>query len=117
MVGGVARRRSCTSGPRRRDWVFPPTSEDQMRQLSGLDTSFLRLESRSMYGHVSGLTIYDPSTTPTGDLTREDMRNVIESRLHLLPPFRWRLAEVPLKLDDPYWIESPEFDLDFHIRE
>jgi diacylglycerol O-acyltransferase / wax synthase len=88
-----------------------------MRQLTGLDTSFLRLESRSTYGHVSGLTIYDPSTTPTGDLTREDLRNVIEARLHLLPPFRWRLAEVPLKLDDPYWIESPEFDLDFHIRE
>ena len=78
-----------------------------MRQLTGLDTSFLRLESRSTYGHVSGLTIYDPSTTPTGDLTREDLRNLIEARLHLLPPFRWRLAEVPLKLDDPYWIESP----------
>ena len=88
-----------------------------MRQLTGLDTSFLRLESRSTYGHVAGLTIYDPTTTPTGDLTREDLRNLIESRLHLLPPFRWRLAEVPLKLDDPYWIESPEFDIDFHIRE
>ena len=35
----------------------------------------------------------------------------------MLPPFRWRLAEVPLKLDDPYWIESPEFDIDFHVRE
>lgn len=88
-----------------------------MRQLTGLDTTFLRLESGSTYGHVSGLTIYDPSTTKTGELRREDLRDLIQSRLHLLPPFRWRLAEVPLKLDDPYWIEAPEFDIDFHVRE
>ena len=37
--------------------------------------------------------------------------------LHLLPPFRWRLVEVPLGLDQPYWVEDPAFDLDFHIRE
>jgi WS/DGAT/MGAT family acyltransferase len=88
-----------------------------MHQLTGLDTSFLRLETRSTYGHVSGLTIYDPSTTQTGELTLEDFKRLLSSRLHLLPPFRWRLAEVPFKLDDPYWIEAPEFDLDFHLRE
>ncbi len=96
---------------------LPQPLGDQMRQLTGLDTTFLRMESRSTFGHVSGLTIYDPSTTPTGELTREALRDLIESRLHLLPPFRWRLAEVPLKLDDPYWIEAPEFDIDFHVRE
>ena len=88
-----------------------------MRQLTGLDTSFLRLETRSTYGHVSGLTIYDPSTTETGELKLDDIKAVLEARLHMLPPFRWRLAEVPFKLDDPYWIEAPEFDLDFHLRE
>ena len=88
-----------------------------MRQLTGLDTSFLRLETRSTYGHVSGLTVYDPSTTATGELTLEDMKQLLSSRLHMLPPFRWRLAEVPFKLDDPYWIEAPEFDIDFHLRE
>ena len=38
-------------------------------------------------------------------------------RLHLLPPFRWRLVNVPLGLDLPYWVEDPDFDVDFHIRE
>lgn len=38
-------------------------------------------------------------------------------RIHLLPPFRWRLTEVPFGLDHPYWIQYPDFDLDFHIRE
>ena len=64
----------------------------------------------------------DASTTrrrPASDeFTLEDVQELHStSRLHMLPPFRWRLAEVPLKLDDPYWIEAPEFDLDFHLRE
>ena len=35
----------------------------------------------------------------------------------MLPPFRWRLKEVPFGIDLPYWVEDPDFDLDFHIRE
>jgi hypothetical protein len=31
--------------------------------------------------------------------------------------FKWRLVEVPFSLALPYWIEDPDFDLDFHIRE
>ena len=37
-------------------------------------------------------------------------------RLHLAPPFRRRLVEVPFGLHHPLWIEDPDFDLDFHIR-
>ncbi len=88
-----------------------------MRQLTGLDTTFLRIESPTTYGHVSGLTLFDPSTRASEEFTLEDVREHIRERLHLLPPFRWRLAEVPFALDNPYWVESPEFDLDFHVRE
>jgi len=42
---------------------------------------------------------------------------MIAERLPLLAPFRWRLKEVPLGLDYPYWIDDPEFDLDYHVRE
>ena len=35
----------------------------------------------------------------------------------LLPPLRWRLVEVPFGLDYPYWLDDPDFDLDFHVRE
>jgi diacylglycerol O-acyltransferase len=41
----------------------------------------------------------------------------MEERLPLLPPFRWRLAEVPFGLDYPYWIDDPDFDLEYHVRE
>ena len=46
-----------------------------------------------------------------------DMKRLLDERLPLLPPFRRRLVEVPLGLDYPYWIDDPDFDLDFHVRE
>jgi diacylglycerol O-acyltransferase len=88
-----------------------------MRQLSPLDAQFLAVESANTYGHVGSLAVYDPSTAPGGRLRIEDICRLTSQRLHLLPPFRWRLVPVPFGLDLPYWIDDPDFDLDFHIRE
>ncbi len=88
-----------------------------MRQLTGLDAQFLALESRRNFGHVSGLATYDPSTAPDGVLDAKTLCRLIGERVHLLPPFTWKLAEVPLGLDRPYWVQDEDFDLDFHIRE
>ena len=86
-----------------------------MRQLTGLDSSFLRMETPTTYGHVASLAIFDPSTAPH-PVGYHEIRELIEARLHLVPPFRRRLVEVPLGIDHPYWIEDPDFDLDFHLR-
>jgi diacylglycerol O-acyltransferase / wax synthase len=88
-----------------------------MRQLSSLDAQFLAVESARIFGHVAFLGIYDPSTAPEGRLDMESVTRLLEERMHLLPPLKWRLVEVPLGLDLPYWIEDPDFDLDFHVRE
>src|SRR3954468_20436706 len=88
-----------------------------MRQLTSLDAQFLALETPRQSGHVGGLAILDPSTTPSGELTLADIEALIAERLPLLPPLRWRLQEVPLGLDYPYWADDIEFDLDFHVRE
>jgi WS/DGAT/MGAT family acyltransferase len=88
-----------------------------MRQLSSLDAQFLAVESARVYGHVAFLGIYDPATAPGGKLGAAEVARLLEERLHLLPPLKWRLREVPLGLDLPYWVEDPDFDLDFHIRE
>ena len=53
-----------------------------MQQLSGLDTSFLNMETSTTYGHVSGLAIFDPSTAAK-PATLEDIKQVIEERIHL----------------------------------
>src|SRR5436189_30974 len=44
-------------------------------------------------------------------------RTLLEERLHLIPPFTMRLAEVPLNLDWPYWVPDDHFDLGYHVRE
>ncbi len=88
-----------------------------MRQLTGLDAQFLALETPRQAGHVGALAILDPQTRPNGRLELADLHNMIAERLPLLPPFRWRLKEVPLGLDYPYWIDDPDFDLEYHVRE
>jgi WS/DGAT/MGAT family acyltransferase len=87
-----------------------------VQQLSGLDAAFLALETPAVYGHVASVSILDPSTAPE-QVTLERLTSLVESRLHLVPPFRRRLVEVPLGLDQPYWIEDPHFDIEFHVRE
>lgn len=86
-----------------------------MYQLSGLDTVFLNLETNAVPMHVGGLAILDPATAPAG-FGFETIKRLIEQRLHLLPMFRRRLLTTPLDLDQPYWIEDPEFDLENHVR-
>jgi diacylglycerol O-acyltransferase / wax synthase len=88
-----------------------------VRQLTGLDAQFLALESARQSGHVGGVAVLDPSTRPNGRLELADVHQLIEERLPLLPPFRWRLQEVPLGLDYPYWIDDRNFDLEYHVRE
>ena len=88
-----------------------------MRQLTSVDAQFLALETPRQAGHVGGVAILDPSTAPGGKLDCSDVKRLLEERLPLLPPFRWRLVEVPLGLDYPYWVDDEDFDLDFHVRE
>jgi|SRR5579884_457726 len=88
-----------------------------MRQLTGLDAQFLALESPRQAGHVGGLAILDPSSRPDGRLDAAIVQAMIAERLALLPPFRWRLKKVPFDLDYPYWIDDPNFDLEYHVRE
>lgn len=88
-----------------------------MRQLTSLDAQFLALETPRQSGHVGALAILDDSERPGGRLTIADICSLMSERLSLLPPLSWRLVEVPLGLDYPYWIEDPDFDMDFHVRE
>jgi WS/DGAT/MGAT family acyltransferase len=88
-----------------------------MRQLTSLDAQFLAIETPRTTGHVSGLAVLDPATTPGGVLEIEDLCRLVAQRLPLLPPMRRKLVQVPFGLDHPYWIEDEDFDLDFHLRD
>jgi diacylglycerol O-acyltransferase len=86
-----------------------------MRQLSGMDVGFLHMETPSVFGHVSSLNIYDPQGAP-GGAGIEATKQILLERIEQLQPFRRRLVTVPFGLDNPYWIEDPSFDIDFHVR-
>ncbi|MCC5888215.1 MAG: wax ester/triacylglycerol synthase family O-acyltransferase [Gammaproteobacteria bacterium] len=87
-----------------------------MEQLSGQDATFLYLESARMPMHIGSVNIYDPQTAPGGAVRFKQILDLIDSRLHRARAFRQRLVEVPLALDYPYWIQDPDFDLEFHVR-
>ena len=86
-----------------------------MQRLSGLDASFLYFETPSMHMHIAMTAIFDPSTMPDG-YQLDRIKEGIASRLHLVPPFRRRVIEVPFRLHHPLWVEDPDFDIDYHIR-
>ena len=87
-----------------------------MKQLSGIDAAFLHTETATTFGHVASLIVVDPSTSRTGDVYG-DVRRAFEQRLHLLEVYRRKLVADPLGLDQPYWVDDAELNLDFHLRE
>jgi diacylglycerol O-acyltransferase / wax synthase len=87
-----------------------------MQQLSGMDASFVYLETPNSPMHVASVSIYDPSTAPGGKVTFKGILDNVQSRLHLARTFRQRMVQVPFDLDHPYWIYDPDFDLEFHVR-
>ena len=86
-----------------------------MKQLSGMDVTFLNMETPTTFGHVASLNLFD-ATGPGGENVLETTKKVFLDRIGALEPLRRRLVEVPLGLDLPYWVDDPNFDIDFHVR-
>jgi diacylglycerol O-acyltransferase len=86
-----------------------------MERLSGLDASFLYLESSAQLMHVCGVLVLDPSTVP-GGYSFERLRADLEKRVVAIPAFRRRLHQVPLGLDHPVWVDDSDFDIDRHVH-
>ena len=87
-----------------------------MRQLTGLDAAFLALETANATGHIGGLSVIDPKDAPR-PVTLARLTEVLSERLPLIPVLRSKLLNVPLGLDQPYWIDDPNFDIEYHVRE
>jgi len=87
-----------------------------MQQLSWTDDMLLRAENPATPLQIQLLLIYDPSTAPGGKVTFKGILEDLDARLHLADVFRRRLAETPVGLDRPYWVDDPNFDLEYHVR-
>lgn len=86
-----------------------------MERLSGLDASFLYLETPAQLMHVCGVIVLDPSTMPDGyDYIR--VRDGICERVRDVPAFTRKLRKVPMGLDHPIWVDDRHFDIDRHVH-
>lgn len=86
-----------------------------MDRLSGLDASFLYLESPEQLMHVCGLILLDPTTVP-GGYEFAKMRDYLGSRASEIPTFTRKLRAVPLGLDFPVWENDEHFDVERHVH-
>jgi diacylglycerol O-acyltransferase len=86
-----------------------------VQRLSGLDASFLYLESSAQLMHVCGLLLLDPTTVP-GGYSFDKLRADLEERARAIPAFHRKLRAVPLDIDHPVWVEDADFDIDRHLH-
>ena len=88
-----------------------------MQRLTGADATFLYGETANSRMEVATVVVGDATGLPRGEALLDHARAYLEPRLHLAPLLRRRLVRVPLALDHPVWIEDPDFDLEFHLRQ
>ena len=86
-----------------------------MQRLSGLDASFLYLETAAQPLHVCSILEVDTSTIP-GGYTFGRLRDALALRIKAMPEFREKLADNRLNLDHPVWVEDRDFDVDRHLH-
>ena len=87
-----------------------------MERLPGIDAGYLYMETPTVHMHTLKVALLDPSTVP-GGYTFERFKEEMVKRLHLLPPFRRRLVDIPFGLHHPMWIEDPDFNINHHVHQ
>jgi diacylglycerol O-acyltransferase len=87
-------------------------TQKHMDRLSPIDVSFLDQEKRGSHMHIGAVMLFE-GPPPTHD----DLRAHIESRLHLVPRYRQKLAFPRLEMGRPLWVDDPRFNVDYHLRQ
>ena len=80
-------------------------------RLTAIDASFLHQEKHASHMHVGALATFDGPPP-----SREEFCAHLESRLHLVPRYRQKLAFPRLEMGRPFWVDDPSFNIDYHVR-
>ena len=83
-------------------------------RLSGLDASFLAVESPTAHMHVGWVALFSADAAGRRPSFAE-VRAHIERRQARAPRYRQKLAPVPLGLRAPEWVDDPAFAIDRHV--
>src|ERR1700759_2946872 len=82
-----------------------------MDRLSSTDASFLTNENEASHMHIGAVLIFEgPPPLYT------DFLEHVRSRLHLVPRYRQKLAFPPAQTGRPFWVDDPNFNLEYHVR-
>ncbi len=87
-------------------------------RLTGLDASFLHLERLEYPMHVGAVSVFEgePFFDERGRFKIHDVRDLVTSRMPLLPRFRKKLMSVPYDQGRPIWVDDANFDITYHVR-
>jgi WS/DGAT/MGAT family acyltransferase len=87
---------------------MPPEHKDR---LSAVDASFLAQEKGSAHMHVGAVMVFEGP--PPRD---QEFAEQVESRMHLVPRYRQKLAFPRFEMGRPMWVDDPSFNLEYHVR-
>ncbi len=86
-----------------------------MTSLTGLDATFLYLETPEMPMHVGSFNLCELPAGFKGSFHKAVTQH-IGRRIHLAPVFSRMLVFMPLDLGHPLWVEAESVDIGFHVR-
>jgi diacylglycerol O-acyltransferase / wax synthase len=86
-----------------------------VKRLNGVDALMLYSETPEIHMHTLKIGILDVSGVE-GGFSIDLLREVGYPRLMALPPLRYQLVDIPLKLHHPMWVQNADIDLNYHLR-
>ena len=86
-----------------------------MKSLSGVDGTFLHMETPQTPMHVASLHLYELPEGYRRDFHKEMIRQV-RKRLHLMLALTRKLAPMPLQFANPAWVEADRLDFAYHVQ-
>jgi diacylglycerol O-acyltransferase len=82
-------------------------------RLNPLDVSFLYFEESTTAMHVGGVALFE---APEAGFDYNQLVELINRRLGLVPRYRQRIRAVPGNLASPVWVDDERFDVTYHVR-
>src|SRR5947199_10831043 len=80
-------------------------------RLSPVEASFLAQEKESAHMHVGAVMVFEGPPP-----SYEEFVEQVESRMHLVPRYRQKLAFPRFEMGRPMWVDDPSFNLEYHVR-
>jgi diacylglycerol O-acyltransferase len=79
--------------------------------MSAQDAMFLHVENDVTPMHIGGVSIFEGPPPPF-----EDLRAMVQGKLHLTPRYRQKVRFVPLGMGEPVWVDDSHFNIGYHLR-